>query len=161
MPGNTNSPRASISWKPPASSGPIPLITPSSIARSAGFTPSGVTTVPPRTTTSVTPRLHLFQKPQARHQRGGDVFLQHGFAEMMTDPAGAAEEQHRGGHALCDDHRVVAGAADHPVNRITRVGHCALQGARKRSVHRDLSLIEMALPGNGQSAPRGDLLGGT
>jgi hypothetical protein len=96
-------------------------------------------------------RVQSVEKSDSGFKRSRDVFGTHCFVGMMTDAAGTAQKQHRGGHATRDDHSVMARAAGHFMLRTEET--C------KVSVHRDRGLVEAWLPSNRESTVRGDLAG--
>jgi hypothetical protein len=96
-------------------------------------------------------RVQPFEKSDSGFEGCGDVFGKHGFVGMMTDAAGAAQEQHRGGHTTRNDHGVVARAAGHFMER--------WEQTREAGVHGDGWLVEAWLPSNREPAARCDLPG--
>src|SRR6266508_6369365 len=72
---------------------------------------------------------------------------------MMTDPARAAEKQHRGRHARSYDHRVMSGAACHAMHRVARLRDAAFEHSDERRVHQDASLVELWLARDLEAAP--------
>jgi hypothetical protein len=55
------------------------------------------------------------EKFQTRLERGSDVIFAHVLGRVMADAAFASEEQHADGHLRREHHRIVAGAARHPM----------------------------------------------
>src|SRR5688500_7443246 len=142
MPGSTTSPRASISSPPPATLSPTATITPSSTATSASRVASVVTTVPPRMTRSDMTG-EILEQLAAGGERCRNVCLVDVFVGMMADAARTADEQHRGGHRRREDHRIVPGAARHPVHGAAGSLDGASDTLGQRGIHRHGALIEM------------------
>src|SRR5580692_276475 len=139
-----------ISSAAPGSSGPIATILPSSIAMSAAS---------PRTTRSGMTLLQKLDKSNPAIERGGYIAGQNRFIGMMANAAGAAQEQHRGGHAPRNNHGIVAGAARHAMNLEPGALDGALQHLCEARIHCDGRLIQARLPAGGETAGSRDLLG--
>ena len=72
-----------------------------------------------------TPAASALKKFAADVQCGLHIFFAHGFGGMVADAAGAAQKEHRRGHARGHHHGVVAGAAGHLL-------HAAIQRPQSR-----------------------------
>src|SRR5258708_5259063 len=143
----------------PGSSGPIAWILPSSIARSARSTPSGVTSIPPRRTRSAIYSLHVIEEAQTRLESGRNVFGKHRLIRMMADTARTPQEQHRRGHPPGHDHGVMTGAAMHSMLRVATFLDSARQRFDQPRIHRHGRLIETKFRRDPKAAPPRDLTG--
>src|SRR5579871_1961104 len=154
--GKTYRPRASISVAPPGSSRPTSVICLPSIAISAGVSASGVTTIPPRTTSSGKAGLQFFEELQAYGKAGANILFPHRFLGLMADSARSAQKEHSGGHGAGNNHGIVPGSARHAMERIAGSLDGALQPSGERGVHAHGWLIEARLALEAKPAPRGD-----
>src|SRR5688572_6369217 len=111
---------------------------PSETRMSALMRPSARTSVPPRTMVSRTMReFQLVQKFQASLERGRHVAFAHVLGRMMADAPFTAEEQHAYRHLRGEHHRIVAGAARHPMGWRTGFVERAIEHRGDRGIHSD------------------------
>src|SRR5579862_4129016 len=87
-----------------------------------------------------------------------DVFGQHGFGGIMADAAGGAQENHGGGNALGENHRVVARAAGHAVGGAACGAHGGLDLRGEKRIHGDGRLVKESGDVEGEIAAGGDFL---
>src|SRR5262249_33828590 len=99
---------------------------------------------------------YLFQEMRPSLQRSSDVLDSYAFGGMMTDPSGAADKQHRHGHARSHNHGIMSGATHHPMHRKAAQLDGSCYRVRQRRVAPDPLLIQTCAPIELQLAPLGD-----
>src|SRR5918993_4296483 len=129
----------------------ISTIFPSDTRMSALTRPSGRTSVPPRTTVSIMRDVYmrdveLFEESESGIECLRNVLLTDIFGRMMADASLAAQEQQAGRHGRRNDHRIMSGAARHPVGRDPGPFDRVFEHHDDVRIHRDRGLIDALLP---------------
>src|SRR5205823_14992134 len=89
-------------------------------------------------------------------QCSSDVLDSYALGGMMTDPFGAANKQHRHGHARSQNHGIMPGATHHPMHRKAAQLAGSCNRIRQRRIAPDRVLIQTWVPAEFQIAPLGD-----
>src|SRR5688572_25847400 len=110
---------------------------PSDMRMSAFSRPSGRTSVPPRTTVSITmSEFQVAEKSDSSLERGSHVGNADVLSRVVADAAFTAEEYHADGHLRGKHHGVVARAAGHSMKWSPGVLERAVEHRRKSRIHR-------------------------
>uniref|UniRef100_E6QLB7 Uncharacterized protein n=1 Tax=mine drainage metagenome TaxID=410659 RepID=E6QLB7_9ZZZZ len=100
-----------------------------------------------------------FKEKESDQQGGGDICGSNGFVGVVAETAGRTQEEHSGGQARGQNHGVVTGSA----GKLALGKPGGSDGLDKivgeLLVHGDGGLVDLRLPGEFDSAPRGDGLG--
>lgn len=89
-----------------------------------------------------------------------DIFYVNRLIGMMTNPAGASQEHHGGGHLLRQDHGIMPSPAYHPPGGLSYFLDCSLDQIHQWLTHGNCWLVQKLFAADGETTAGRDLLRG-